>query len=549
VAGARPSARPYEYHLTASLGALDVAQKNREDFLYTFYLMGRDAIRAGEAGGPFAYVVSLADQHDPGEAVEMLNGAAPRRDRGAPRGVVLPGGGAAVPGGELRGVRGAGIPRAPAGHDGAAGAPPPRSLSRRSPRAAVRGLAGYTLPIQMGVESARIDRPFQAATERVDEVPAPLARLTGSGDVVLLAARENRSFTGLHAAMGAGARVSRAAEAFDADGRRFPAGTLVIEGEGASSLDALETAVQAHGLSAYRTAQAPAVSLRQVRAPGIGIYQPYTGNMDEGWTRWLFNHYAIPFRTVSNEQIRSGDLGSIDVILFTGQPAGSIMRGHREGRMPARFVGGIEEDGVEALRAFVRGGGRLVALDNANDFLLEHFDVPVENALDGLGREDFYIPGSLVGSPSMLTTRSASGCTETAAFFQSSRAFEVTGPGPQAVARYGERDLLLSGWEVGAEEHLAGRTAVARAPYGEGDLVLIGFRPSSGPSRPPPSSSSSTRCTGRPREREPRRRHRAMRWRQGGDRLRTMKLRSPAALLAGGLPSSLRRLAPISHRR
>jgi hypothetical protein len=62
-----------QYHLVSSLGTLDVAQKNREDFLYNFYAMGRDAIRAGEAGDPFAYVISLEDQHDAGEAVEMLN--------------------------------------------------------------------------------------------------------------------------------------------------------------------------------------------------------------------------------------------------------------------------------------------------------------------------------------------------------------------------------------------------------------------------------------------------------------------------------------------
>jgi hypothetical protein len=467
-----------QYHLVSSLGTLDVAQKNREDFLYNFYAMGRDAIRAGEAGDPFAYVISLEDQHDAGEAVQMLN-TLRRGGIEVERATAdFQAGGRTFPAGSYI------LPAAQAFRAHLLDMMEPQEHPHREiypggpPEPPYGGLAGYTLPIQMGVESARIDRPFQAVTERVDEVPAPPARLTGSGDVVLLAASENRSFTGLHAAMGAGARVSRAAEAFDADGRRFPAGTLVIEGEGASSLDALETAVQAHGLSAHRTGQAPAVSLRQVRAPGIGIYQPYTGNMDEGWTRWLFNHYGIPFRTVSNEQIRSGDLGGIDVILFTGQPAGSIMRGHREGRMPARFVGGIEEDGVEALRAFVRGGGRLVALDNANDFLLEHFDVPVENALDGLGREDFYIPGSLVRLTVDADDPVGFGMpTETAAFFQSSRAFEVTGAGPQAVGRYGDRDLLLSGWEVGAEEHLAGRGAVVRAPYGEGDLVLIGFRP------------------------------------------------------------------------
>ena len=43
-------------------------------------------------------------------------------------------------------------------------------------------------------------------------------------------------------------------------------------------------------------------------------------------------------------------------------------------------------------------------------------------------------------------------------------------------ARYAPSDLLLSGWELGADRHLGGRAAVVRFALGKGRIVLIGFR-------------------------------------------------------------------------
>ena len=67
---------------------------------------------------------------------------------------------------------------------------------------------------------------------------------------------------------------------------------------------------------------------------------------------------------------------------------------------------------------------------------------------------------------------------ETAAFFQGSRAWDVLDPARvDVVARYAPDDLLMSGWELGAQAHLANRPAVVRVRVGEGEAVLIGFRP------------------------------------------------------------------------
>jgi hypothetical protein len=66
-----------------------------------------------------------------------------------------------------------------------------------------------------------------------------------------------------------------------------------------------------------------------------------------------------------------------------------------------------------------------------------------------------------------------------ALYMSGSPAFEIgsTDRGDQyeTVVRYADRELLQSGWLVG-EENLARKAAMVSAKYGEGQVVLIGFR-------------------------------------------------------------------------
>jgi hypothetical protein len=467
-----------QYHLVASLGTLDVAQKNKADFLYNFYQMGRDAIRVGEGGNPFAYIVSLEDQHDPGEAVELLNtlrrGGIEVERATSPfeaEGRRFPAGSYIMRAGQAFRAHLLDLLE-PQEH-------PHRELYPGGPpEPPYGGLAGYTLSMQMGVERVRVDEPFEVETEPVAEVPAPGSRLTGAGEIFLLPPTENRSFTAMARLLDAGASVERAAGAFEVDGATLPAGTLVVRGPGSGGgVAVVEAVLETVGVAARRTTSPPPVPLRPVAGARLGIYRPWTGNMDEGWTRWVMDHYGLSHQTLTDAGIRAGGLAEVDVLLFTSQNARSILRGQPAGRLPDEFTGGLGEEGVEALRRWVEAGGRVVALDDANDFLIAQLDIPVGNSLAGLGREDFYVPGSLLRVEVDPDHPIGWGMPrEAAAFFQDSRAFDIAGTGPETVARYGESDLLMSGWEVGAQEYLAGRPAVVRAPYGDGDVVLIGFR-------------------------------------------------------------------------
>jgi hypothetical protein len=466
------------YHMVASLGTLDVAQKNREDFLYNFYQMGRDAIAAGGAGDPFAYVIDLGAQHDPGEAVEFLNtlrrgGVVVERAT-----VGFQAGGVSYPAGTYI------LPASQAFRAHLLDMMEPQEHPHRElypggpPEPPYGGLAGYTLSLQMGVTADRVARPFDVETVRVDRVPPPPARVAGQGDVLLLRPEENRAVTAVHQLAAAGARIQRATTGFTVNGATFPPGTLVVVGdEAAGGAEAVAEVVSGLGLTAHRTPSSPPARLESVRLPRIGVYHPWTANMDEGWTRWLLDHYGVPYRTLTNDEIRGGALTDVDVVLFAGQSAQSIVEGRAAGAAPDRYAGGIGDEGVRALTRFVAGGGRIVALDEATDLLIRHFDIPVANSLAGLRREEFFIPGSLLrirvdaGHPVGFGMPD-----ETAAFFQDSRAFEIVGSGPEVVARYADENLLLSGWEVGAQEYLAGQPAVVRVAHGAGDLVLIGFR-------------------------------------------------------------------------
>lgn len=67
--------------------------------------------------------------------------------------------------------------------------------------------------------------------------------------------------------------------------------------------------------------------------------------------------------------------------------------------------------------------------------------------------------------------------SETPAYFTNSSAFEVTGEGGVTlVARYATRDALMSGWMLG-EKHINGKAAMVEATYGKGSVVLFAFRP------------------------------------------------------------------------
>jgi len=467
-----------EYHFVASMGTLDIGSRLKEDWLFNIYRMGRSQIEAGEEGGPFAYLIDMEDQWDRGEAVELLN--------------VLRRGGVEVH--RASSSFEADGQAYPAGtwvaFAGQAFRPHLMDLMERQehphreiypggpPEPPYGGLAGWTLPMQMGVNVTRIEAPFRADVEAVDLVPVPEHRVVGNGDWgFVLSGKRSASRIAVNRLLEAGERVHWVGEEVGAGDRELGPGDFVVQAGDGTRARVL-TEAQELGLEVTALAEPPSGGLHALRSPRLAMYMPWTGNMDEGWTRFLLDVYGFQRDTLRNEDLR-GDLSAYDVIVFADQNAGSILNGHRPGTMPEEFVGGVGEEGAENLRRWVESGGTLLTFDGASDFAIEALDLPVSNATEGLSREELFIPGSLIRSRMDRTHPVAFGMREEqAVFYQNSRGFAVEDPGTvDVVARYADGDLLMSGWEVGAEEHLAGLPAVVRARVGLGEAVLIGFRP------------------------------------------------------------------------
>jgi hypothetical protein len=258
---------------------------------------------------------------------------------------------------------------------------------------------------------------------------------------------------------------------------------VVLEGVPRSLVPFMEEAVQEGGFDAWRsrTISRPA-GVRRIRGlPRIGLYQPWTASMDEGWTRWVFEQYGIPFTTVRDADIIAGKIKKdIDILVFPDLRAQTIIEGQPSGRVPEKYAGGIGTEGVRQVTDFVAGGGTLVTLDGSSDFAISALNLPVGNVLaqggDTGGGSRFSAPGSIFGvtlGPGGLPW--TSGMADSAAvFFSDGRAYEV-GEGARAVLRYADRPLR-SGFVEGPDR-LVGMAAAVEVAAGSGRVLLTGFRP------------------------------------------------------------------------
>ncbi|MHC5003255.1 MAG: hypothetical protein ACYTJ0_09035, partial [Planctomycetota bacterium] len=370
---------------------------------------------------------------------------------------------------------------------------------------------GWTLPLQMGVDSREMHRPLDPAItlEPVAEAPRPAGGLRRTGSHFALSSVENRSAEAVNRILAAGGRVGRARETFRLAGDSHPAGTFVVDANSIETEALRGIAEQAHVTMTGGTVDVP---VDDVPARRLALYRSWVASMDAGWTRLVLERYGFDYHLLTDDEVRAGNLHErFDVILLPDQGRRSIVDGHRKGTIHPDYVGGIGRAGVESLRRFVEAGGTLVSSASSNDLLLEAFRLPLRNVVRGISSSEFNIPGSIVRMQYETAHPLAFGMpVDGVAYFDSgARGYELVteellaaerearaeaddkesgaarrGGGdepdydtslPVAVAaRYPDEQLLLSGWEVGADS-LRDSAAVVEVPVGDGRLVLFGF--------------------------------------------------------------------------
>ncbi|MFQ5741669.1 MAG: M14 metallopeptidase family protein [Acidobacteriota bacterium] len=482
-----------DYTLVASMAVLDVAAKLKEKWLYDFYSMGRDAIERGRKEA-LSYVVP-AQQWDDGEAVNLIN--------------LLRLGGVEVD--QARAAFQAGGRQFLAGSYVISGAQaflpyvkdllekqvyPDRRKTPDGPPDPPYDLAGWTLPLQMGVEVVPLESAFDVSLgpvkERISIRPGRVAGEAGFG--YLLSHRPNAQAKAVNRLLREGERVYWLLDSSTTGGHEYEAGTiLVVSGEG--TRERLESVASELGVDFQAVAAKPQGHMTLLKPTRVGLYKSWVANIDEGWTRWLLEKYEFDFANLSDQDVRQGDLSRFNAIILPSQASERILNGHPAGTMPEEYVGGLGLEGALALQRFAESGGTILALDQAADFAIEQFGLPLRDVTRGLSPRRFFIPGSLVRAEVNNSNPLAFGMQkEVAASFLRSRAFEPvklsrrgeggqenTAPAPPSpvdtVATYAADNLLMSGWALGARETIGGKAAMASVPLGRGEVILYGFRP------------------------------------------------------------------------
>ncbi len=467
-----------ERQVVATFSPLELAAKNRQTVLRNAYNKATRQTQRGAEGDVKAFVISV-DQHDPLTMQKMVNKLL------------------------LQGIT---VERATRDfvHEGRAYGSGSYVVSMAQPkRGVIRWLLGQTYyPDNSYTRDRQGDpiRPYDMSTDnlaefmgvRVDPVASPitasLTRVTGmidpSGTVTagasgyVLDGRLNDSFEAVNLLFAAGVSVRRAWR----DGSGVRQGDFVVAADADPAVVrriAEETGVDFAPLGADASASTFALTRQRV-----GMYQRYHGgNMDEGWTRWLLEDFSFEYATIMDAEILRGALHERwDVIVLPADSRQMMVDGPNDvSSTPPPYRSGFGDEGVAALREFVENGGTLVTFAQAGDLPLADFDLPVENAVEGVWGNDFWSPGSTLHMRVDTTDPFAWGMPRDAlaTYLAGGQVYETVAGARSAdvrrLATYPERDILRSGWLLG-EEAIANRSAVVAVDRGEGTVLMLGFR-------------------------------------------------------------------------
>ena len=486
-----------DYMVTASIATLRYAAKFREELLYNRYQSGRDAIAMHRASGPYAWIVPQK-QRDPMAPVEMLRRLA------------------------FLGVRVMQLSRDVA-HDGTtypAGtwvvpldqefAPLVRELLEPQKYPDMGDdlpydAAGWTLPYQMNVHSVEAKTPlsaeFRAALAPVqgtaeawgasDQYPfttnamaagivPPPSLVTGRGSVIALDPTQNNAFKFINGALAAKGTV-RYAPTTATTGARY-----LVAGITARVADSMAKALHVNGdrMNVPRNVATQSVPTR------IALYKAAPGNMDQGWTEWLFDSYGFKYTLIGPADLRDSTLGSrFDVIVMASQGLTSAGRGGRggppAGAAPAGRGGGAPamsaEDSarVVGIDAFVRGGGTVVAWNQGTASLISALQLPVRNVVQGVPRQEYFTGVSIMRAIVDTTHPVMAGMPAEADVVVSGSPVFTTMPGFEGavLARYPTQGSPLRSGFLHGQEKMRGQAAAIDVKRGNGHVILIAFQP------------------------------------------------------------------------
>ncbi len=477
-----------DYELIATEALLLTAANEREQLLRQIYEVNRATVEAGQKGEiagkdkTFAILISASneDQQDANEAIDLANrlrmgGVEIGRSHAAfvADGKNYAPGTFVIPMNQVFARYAKDMlerqyyPEVRRGTNGLAEAP--------------YDVSGWSLGMQMGVKTAMAAQPLPADLKLdsiADPVRPELAIDRSTAESFSFSYRGAPEAVFLNRLLKEGARLEFARSRVFVTG--VPAAKVAGLAEG-FVLTGNDTAPIRKTKANSSPPRDPA-DLIVARVPRVALYQPWTSNMDEGWTRWVFDNYGFTYSNVHNADLQAGGLrAKYDALILPDQKPKETLEGLDFKSVRPEYRGGIGDKGLQAIKDFLAQGGTVIALGDSTGLLIEKFPIPVRDLKKASTREQHFAPGTILNIEVDPAHPLAHGiASSTYGFYNNSPFFQlVEGFSSQkasVVARYPNTNVVASGWLRG-EDLMAGRAAVVSIEMNPGKMVLFGLRP------------------------------------------------------------------------
>jgi hypothetical protein len=469
------------YEVAASMSVLDSAMRYSTQLQYDRYQAARDTINQAKAGGATAWVVP-SGQADAPEAALLAQTFIEQGLRVERASAPVHLGGADYPAGswvipmdqafaglvpELLAIQE--YPGAFLDNDGV-------------PKTLPYDVTGWTLSLQLGVTATEIKGTIDPAeTKKLAPVREArhVGRIIGAGSAYALSRQTNASYLAANQAAEKGAKIAVSTTPI-ATSNGTEQGAIVVTGIDAGKFAMI---VGAAGATASALASAPA-KLDIVRPARVGLYRSWQGSSDEGWTRWVLERYHFNPISLHNGDVKRGNLNDrFDTIILPDLPGSAsslaLVNGARSDKEPAPYAGGIEEAGAAALKAYVKNGGTLVAINRSADAVIDLFDLPVNDVVRGARSSEFQCSGALVHIELGNASRATAGLpAKSIVIFKNSPAFRpIGGFKGNVLASYQTDGTPAASGVMVHPNKISGKAAALEVEYGKGRIFLYGFPP------------------------------------------------------------------------
>ncbi len=475
----------YELALTYSL--IEIASQFKEEILYDYYLMGKDAVEKGKKGNPYAYVISR-NQNDyvtVSKMIEILQFGGVEvhysKNEFVVDNVIYPAESYVIflaqPYGryvkDLFEVQ----------------YYPDLRKSRKEDPVQPYDVAGWTLPFLMGVKFFQIDKPFKVDAVLLKDPNYPEGRVSSkTGKYFVSRSGLNVNSKLINRLHKENIPVYWNIEKINSDDKNFNEGSVIFP-VNAQTLKKIDELAKDLHLEIHTLNDIDNRVLKRLNKVRVGLYKPYTANMDEGWTRLLLENFEFDFVTMENKDFKQKKLkDKFDVIIITDMSSDLIKEGKFLGEnarfnrpKPPEYDSGIGKTGVDNLKTFIeKDGGTLITLGEACNFAIEDLGLRVTNVLKNIKSNEFFCPGSLVRILVDNTNPIGYGFEDEAiAYMNHNIAFATTIPFGQfdrsIVARFPTRDIFKSGFLLG-EDYLYNRSAIVNVKQKKGNVILFGIK-------------------------------------------------------------------------